>query len=168
MNKIILIGSSGSGKSTMARQLGDKLNVDVYHLDSLFWKPGWVEVPKNEQRETQKQLVRKDRWIIDGDYESTVDLRMNAADTVIFLDTNRYLCLYRVVNRWRKHRNKTRPDSGAGPDRITSSFLKWVWSYPNIVRPKVMEKIERLKDEKQIIILKTPKEVQTFVDRTIA
>jgi adenylate kinase family enzyme len=86
MKKIILIGSGGSGKSTLARKLGDKLEIDVYHLDALFWKPNWEGAPKDEQRKVQNDLVKKEEWIIDGNYGGTMDIRLNAADTVIFLD----------------------------------------------------------------------------------
>jgi len=85
MKKVILIGSGGSGKSTLARQLGNKLNIKVHHLDALFWKPNWEGVPKEEQRTVQNELVKEDEWIIDGNYGGTMDIRMNAADTIIFL-----------------------------------------------------------------------------------
>lgn len=112
MKKVVLIGPGGSGKSTLARQLGNKLTLNVYHLDALFWKPNWVGVPKDEQRKTQKDLVQKEEWIIDGNYGSTMDIRFNAADTIIFLDIHRIICVYRAFKRMIQYRNKTRPDMG--------------------------------------------------------
>jgi len=112
MKRIILIGSGGSGKSTLARQLGAKLKLKVYHLDALFWKPNWVGVPKNEQRKIQNELVKNETWIIDGNYGGTMDIRLNAADTIIFLDVHRTICVYRVFKRMLQYRNKTRPDMG--------------------------------------------------------
>lgn len=64
--KIILIGSGGSGKSTLARQLGNKLNIKVHHLDALFWKPNWEGVPREEQIAVQNNLIKDEKWIIDG------------------------------------------------------------------------------------------------------
>ena len=96
MKKIVLIGSGGSGKSTLARQLGERLKIKVYHLDALFWKPNWVGVPKDEQTKVQNDLVKKESWIIDGNYGGTMDIRLNAADTIIFLDIPRTICLYRA------------------------------------------------------------------------
>ncbi len=89
MKKIMLIGSGGSGKSTLARQLGNILNIQVYHLDAIFWKPNWEGVSKEEQISIQTDLVKKDEWLIDGNYGGTLDIRMDAADTIIFLDINR-------------------------------------------------------------------------------
>ncbi|MBA9086239.1 adenylate kinase family enzyme [Fontibacillus solani] len=77
--KIMIIGSSGSGKSTFSRKLGEALNITVYHLDVYFWKPGWVETPREEWIEFNKQLVMKQKWIIDGYYGSTMDIRVHAA-----------------------------------------------------------------------------------------
>jgi len=110
MKKIVLIGSGGSGKSTLARKLGEKLKINVYHLDALFWKPNWISVPKDEQIKVQNDLVKTEGWIIDGNYGGTMDIRLNAADTIIFLDTPRTICVYRAFKRLLKYRNKTRPD----------------------------------------------------------
>ncbi|NEY74216.1 DNA topology modulation protein, partial [Bacillus mesophilus] len=114
MKKVVLIGSGGSGKSTLARQLGEKLKINVYHLDALFWKPNWVGVLKDEQRKVQNDLVNKEEWIIDGNYGGTMDIRLNAADTIILLDINRTICVYRAFKRMMQYRNKTRPDMGEG------------------------------------------------------
>lgn len=107
MNKVVLIGSGGSGKSTLARQLGEKLKIEVFHLDALFWQPNWVGVPKNEQLQVQAALVKKETWIIDGNYGATMDIRLNAADTIIFLDISRWICMFRVFKRIVKYRNQT-------------------------------------------------------------
>lgn len=106
MKKIILIGSGGSGKSTLARQLGNKLNIKVHHLDALFWKPNWEGVPREEQIAVQNNLIKDEKWIIDGNYGGTMDIRLNAADTIIFLDIHRTICIYRAFKRIVKYRNK--------------------------------------------------------------
>ncbi|MCK0470416.1 DNA topology modulation protein [Halalkalibacter sp. APA_J-10(15)] len=165
MKKVILIGSGGSGKSTLARQLGHKLKINVYHLDALFWKPNWVGVPKDEQRKVQNDLVNKEEWLIDGNYGGTMDIRLNAADTIIFLDIHRTICVYRACKRMIQYRNKIRPDMGEGcEERIDLNFLKWIWNYPKTKRPDILIKLEQLSEDKQIIILKSPNEVQRFLD----
>lgn len=164
MNKIILIGSGGSGKSKLARKLGECLNIQVYHLDRLFWKPGWIAVPKDEQRKVQRELVRRDRWIIDGNYGGTMDIRINAADTIIFLDMPRWVCVYRVFKRWWQYRKKTRPDMGAGKERINFAFLKWVWHYPKDKKPGILKRLEQLPEEKTIIVLKSTKDVRKLLN----
>ncbi|PEL17798.1 topology modulation protein [Bacillus wiedmannii] len=165
MKKIILIGSGGSGKSTLARQLGNKLNIKVHHLDALFWKTNWEGVPKEEQRKVQNELVKEDEWIIDGNYGGTMDIRINAADTIIFLDIHRTICIYRAFKRIVKYRNKTRPDMGAGcEERFDLQFFKWIWKYPNAKRPTILKGLEQLSEEKKVIVLKSPNEVRKFLE----
>ncbi|MGE6401486.1 DNA topology modulation protein [Bacillus cereus] len=164
MKKIILIGSGGSGKSTLAKQLGNKLKIQVYHLDALFWKPNWVGVPREEQRTVQHDLIKEEKWIIDGNYGGTMDIRINAADTIIFLDIHRTICVYRAFKRIVQYRNKTRPDMGAGcEERFDLQFFKWIWEYPKTKRPAILKRIDQLNKDKRVIILKTPNEVQRFL-----
>ncbi|QHE52707.1 DNA topology modulation protein [Pontibacillus sp. HMF3514] len=163
MNKIILIGSGGSGKSTLARKMGKKLNTEVHHLDLLFWKSGWVGVPKDEQRRIQTDLVKQEQWIIDGNYGGTIDIRLRAADTIIFLDMPRLLCVYRVFKRRFQYRNQTRPDMRAGTEKVRLEFLKWVWNYPKKKKPQILARLEELSDGKNIIILRSPREARTFL-----
>ncbi|WP_121610762.1 DNA topology modulation protein [Mesobacillus foraminis] len=166
MKKIVLIGSGGSGKSTLARQLGEKLKIDVLHLDSLFWKPGWVETPREEWIDTQQYLVKGETWIMDGNYGGTMGIRLNAADTIIFLDIPRIICVYRAFKRMLQYRNKTRPDMGEGcEERFNYEFFKWIWEYPKTKRPKILERLEELSKEKEVIILKAPKEVENFLEQ---
>lgn len=164
MKRIMLIGSGGAGKSTLARRLGENLHIEVIHLDTLMWRPGWQFVEKVEQIQIQRKLVQKDEWIIDGNYSSTFDIRLDRADTIIFLNYSRYLCLYRALKRMVHYRNKTRPDMVEGNDeRLDVNFLKWIWNYPNKIKPKVMDKLSQLPKEKEVIILNNPKEAENFV-----
>ena len=84
--RIAIIGSSGSGKSTLARTLGVRLGLPVVHLDAHFWRAGWVETDKAQWQETVQALAHGERWIIDGNYSSTMDIRLPLAETIIFLD----------------------------------------------------------------------------------
>lgn len=164
MKKIMLIGSGGSGKSTLARELGKKLGTDVYHLDVLLWKPNWEGVPKEEQRKIQNNIVNKEDWIIDGNYGGTMDIRLNAADTIIFLDIHRTTCMYRAFKRMVQYRDKTRPDMAEGnEERFDLDFYKWIWCYPKTKRPGILKKLKQLSTDKEIIVLKSPKEVKQFI-----
>lgn len=166
MKKIVLIGSGGSGKSTLARHLGKKLKINVYHLDALFWKPNWIGVPKDEQRKIQNDLIKEEEWIIDGNYGGTMEIRLNAADTIIFLDIHRTICIYRAFKRIVQYRNRTRPDMGEGcEERFDLEFFKWIWEYPTTKRPVILKRLDQLSRDKKAIILKSPKEVQRFLDR---
>ncbi|MBJ8076982.1 DNA topology modulation protein [Bacillus cereus group sp. N12] len=166
MKKIIFIGSGGSGKSTLAKQLGNKLNIKVHHLDALFWKANWEGVPREEQRKVQKNLIKEEEWIIDGNYGGTMDLRLNAADTIIFLDIHRTICVYRAFKRIVQYRNKTRPDMGAGcEERLDLQFFKWIWEYPNKKKPALLKRLDQLSKGKEVIILKSPNEVKRFLKK---
>ncbi|MFN7252455.1 MAG: DNA topology modulation protein [Anaerobacillus sp.] len=166
MKKIVIIGSGGSGKSTLARKLGEKLKRKVYHLDVLFWKPNWVGVPKDEQRKVQNELVKEEEWIIDGNYGGTMEIRLNAADTIIFLDISKTICVFRAFKRMVQYRNKTRPDMGKGcKEKFDPEFFKWIWQFPTKSRPQILEQLKQLSNDKQIIILKSPKEVNKFLHR---
>ncbi|MFM9279519.1 DNA topology modulation protein [Paenibacillus jiagnxiensis] len=166
MKKIILIGSGGSGKSTLARKLGEILFIEVYHLDAIFWKPGWIGTPTEEQKAVQEELISRKSWIIDGNYGSTMDIRLQAADTIIFFDLSKWVCLYRVLKRRFQYRNKKREDMGEGcEERINFRFLKWVWKYPDKQKPIILEKLNRLSKEKEIIILKSQNDVQELLAR---
>src|SRR5436190_2972633 len=114
VQRVMIIGSGGAGKSVLARELGERLGLPVYHLDALLWRPGWVMRPKDEERALFEELVRRDAWIIDGNYGAgqSLELRLAAADTVIFLDLPRILCLGRSLKRWLTWRGRTRPDMG--------------------------------------------------------
>lgn len=165
MKRIAFIGSGGSGKSTLAQKLGRKLNIEVYHLDTLLWKPNWEPTTKEEQKRIQLELIKREQWIIDGNYNGTMDIRLEAADTIIFLDFNRVLCTYRVLKRTIKYYNRKRPDMAEGvKERLDFNFIKWVWDYPKKIRPIVMRRLENLPENKKVIILKSPKEAQQFLE----
>ena len=130
MERIIIIGCGGAGKSTLARQLGEKLNIPVIHLDKLFWKPGWVEeTPEEFDRKLVLEL-EKPRWIMDGNFNRTMPWRIGKCDAVIYLDFNRITCLWGVIKRNITNRGKVRPDMGEGcPEKIDWEFIRWVWNY---------------------------------------
>jgi len=131
MKKVAIIGSSGSGKSTFARRLGSATNLEVIHLDRIHWLPNWTETPKDEWRQKNLEIVQKKSWIIDGNYGGTMEIRLDAADTIIFLDMPRTICVYRILKRVALYRPGARPDLADGCDeKFDWEFVKWVWNYP--------------------------------------
>lgn len=165
MSRIAIIGSPGAGKSTFARQLGDITGIEVFHLDSLFWKPGWVETPRSEWVALQNWLVRRPSWIIDGNYGATMDIRIDAADTVIFLDFARRVCLYRVAKRALRYRGRTRPDMGKGcPEKIDTAFLRYIWGFRRREHETILRRLHEAKQAgKQVLSLKTRREVAGYL-----
>jgi adenylate kinase family enzyme len=167
MRKILVIGSGGAGKSVFATRLGEVLQIEVLHLDKFYWRPGWTEMPKPEWRETVEQLLQRDAWIMDGNYSGTLDLRLEACDTVIFLDMSRAVCLWRVLKRGLKYRNDSRPDMAEGcHEKIDPEFISWVWNYSKRSRPKIVELLKSNSNKKKIIWLRSHSDVERFLTET--
>lgn len=167
--RIGIIGSGGSGKSAVARQLGTILGIEVIHLDALFWKPGWVETPKAEWRALQEALVLRETWIMDGNYQGTIAIRLAAADTIVFLDLPRAVCLWRVLGRWLRYRGTARPELAPGcPERLDWAFLRWIWKYPHNNRPALMHLLNDHAQSKTVVILRTPSQARRFLGEIAA
>ncbi len=169
MRKVLIVGSGGAGKTFLATRLGELLGLPVIHLDALYWRPGWERPHEETWRETVDELVRRDCWIMDGNYGSTLDIRLKACDTVVFLAFPRLLCLYNVLRRAVIYRGKTRPDLNPGcpeqlPDR---EFLGWIWSYPRKRTPKLLDTLRAYEGRKQIFILRSPSETGRFLKQLI-
>lgn len=164
MEKILIIGSCGAGKSTFARRLGAILKLEVIHLDSLYWSSGWVETPKDRWRTTVEELLKRDSWIIDGNYGGTLDIRLKACDGVIFLDVPRLTCLWRVLKRVALYSEGSRPDMAAGcPEKVDWEFIKFIWDYPRKRKPAIIEKLKFHSQSKTVIILKSQAEIESFL-----
>lgn len=164
MRKVLVIGPGGAGKSTLARRLGELLNITVLHLDKFYWHSGWIETPKPDWLKTVEEMLKGDAWIMDGNYSGTLDIRFQACDTVIFLDMARTFCLWRVVKRALMYRNKSRPDMAEGcPERLTLEFILWIWNYPRRTRPKIVRMLESSHGEKRIVWLQSQREVERFL-----
>lgn len=162
MKKIVIVGSPGSGKSTLALKLKDTLNLPIYHLDALFHKPNWEPTPKEEWDQFLKELVKKDQWIIDGNYQRSLEQRLKEADTIIFLDYPKYLNLWRALKRRWVYRNRDRSDRAPGCDeKLSFSFIKFILTYP---RKDTLSKIDLHKSNKKIFIHSSPKQTKQFID----
>ncbi|MFM5895862.1 MAG: AAA family ATPase [Novosphingobium sp.] len=130
MQRVLVIGSPGAGKSTLAHKLADRTGLPLFHLDQMHWLPGWIERDRDEGRAELAGVLAGERWIIDGNYGSSLPMRLERADTVIWLDYPTALCLGRVVKRWRKHRGHTRPDMTEGcPERFDLEFIHYVLTF---------------------------------------
>lgn len=142
MERILILGCAGCGKSTLAKTLGEKLDLPVYHLDVYFWQPNWVEADPVEFAEKQKELVSGDKWIIDGNYRKTIDIRLERCDTILYLDFPRLTALFGVIRRYFKYKNKERDTIGVGcKETIDKEFIKWIWHFKKNSKPKIFQSI---------------------------
>lgn len=164
MQRILVVGSGGSGKSTLSVRLGSLLGLPVIHLDALYWSPGWVEPDKKQWAQTVRQVIDQNAWILDGNYSGTLAERIAACDTVVFLDVSRFVCVWRVLKRVVRYRGESRPDMSPGcPERINLPFLLWIWNYPNRSRRKVLELLETMSVTKNVVHLRTQSDVERFI-----
>jgi len=144
MRRVVILGSSGAGKSTFARALGARLGVPVVHLDALFWQPGWVEPAPEAFRAAVAGALAGDAWVSDGNFVGrTFNLRLPRADTVIFLHQPRWLCVSRVLWRWLTAFGRTRPDMAEGcAENMTWDFFLWVWRFEAKHQPRIIAAAE--------------------------
>ena len=148
MKKVIVIGCPGSGKSTVSRALHNKTGIPLYHLDMMYWNADKTTVEKSVFLERLSDVLEKDKWIIDGNYGSTMELRMAACDTAIFLDYPLDVCLDGIKER----RGKPRSDMPWIETEEDAEFIEFIKNYNEQQKPKVLELLEKYRD-KNIIIL---------------
>lgn len=162
MRKVVIIGPAGAGKSTLARELGAILHMDVFHLDRYFWQPGWKERPKDARVEKLQELVQQDRWIIEGAYFSTSDIRLQSCDTVIVLDMPLYLCFWRVLVR--RFSKQLRPDLPDGcKERLSIRYMAKLLLFPFIGRKTLVNKLDKVKHG-ECIVLHSRIEAEAFLN----
>lgn len=164
MKKIMIVGSAGAGKSTLARKLNEIIGIKLFHLDKLFWKPDWECISREELEEKIRSVITLDSWIIDGNYSSTMEMRLKEADTIIFLDFPLWLCLWGVIKRRFMYEGKIRPDITEGcKEKLDWEFIKWILTFPFKERKAIHEKINQYSKEKNVFIFKNRKEVKEFI-----
>jgi adenylate kinase family enzyme len=162
MDRVAVVGPGGAGKSTFARQLGDRTGMPVVHLDHYFWQPGWVETPEDAWPQRQAALLAGDRWIADGNYGRTFDVRFERADTVIVISPSRWACVAGALSRSIRNRGAEVQAEGC-PERIKYSFYRWIWSYNRDSRPRLDAAIGR-HDHLQIFELTSRTAIRKFLD----
>ena len=163
MQRILVIGCGGAGKSTLSRQIGERLQLPVLHLDAHYWQPGWIEPNREDWAQTVAALTARDAWVMDGNYSGTLPMRLAACDRVVFLDLPRWRCLWRVCRRSLTYRGRTRPDMAEGcPERLEWAFFKWIWQFPRQTRPRLEAMLAQVQG-KQVIRLRSPGEVRGFL-----
>ena len=137
MQRILVLGPCGAGKSTFAVRLGETLGLPVIHLDKEYWRAGWVEPPDDEWFARVDQLIARDRWVMDGNYGGTLARRLKRADLVVNLDYARRVFFPRMVWRLLTNWGRTRPDMAEGcTERFDLEFWRYTWRYRIDVLPR--------------------------------
>ena len=162
MQRVLVMGSSGSGKSTFARRLSDMTGIPTVSIDALFWKPGWIESDREDFEHRMTEAAQQSRWIMDGNYtrNGAGELRRRLADTVIWFDLPRSTCMLGILRRIAGSYGKVRPEMAEGcPERLDLEFFRYVWTYRREQRPKLLSYFTALRPDQSFVC---------FTDRTQA
>ena len=164
MERVLVIGCSGAGKSVFSRRLSERTGLPVIHLDREFWQPGWMPTAPDAWRQRVAALAAEPRWIMDGQFGRTLALRLTRADTVFVFDMPRWLCLARVLRRTVRHFGRTRSDMAPGcVERFDREFLIYIWNYKHTHRPRHQAALEGFAGE--VIVLRRPSDARAYLAR---
>lgn len=156
----MIIGCPGSGKSTFSRALHKITNIPLFHLDMMYWNSDRTTVEKAVFRKRLSDAIQQNEWIIDGNYGSTMELRLQACDTVIFLDYPLEICLDGI----RERRGKARSDMPwiENEDEEDVEFIEFIKSYNSQSKPQIMELL-KLYPDKNVFIFTNRTEADDFL-----
>ena len=156
----MIIGCPGSGKSTFSRVLHQITGIPLFHLDMMYWNSDRTTVEKSVFRKRLSDTIQQNEWIIDGNYGSTIELRLQACDTVIFLDYPLEICLDGI----RERRGKARSDMPwiENEDEEDAEFIEFIKSYNSQSRPQIMDLL-KLYSDKNIFIFNNRTEADEFL-----
>ncbi|MBC8531485.1 AAA family ATPase [Christensenellaceae bacterium NSJ-53] len=167
MERILIIGGNGCGKTTLARELSERLGLPLVHLDALYWRDNWKSVSEPEFDALLLEELRKPRWVIDGNIIRTLPLRLEYCDTVIYMDFSRVQCVCGAVKRLIRYYGKSRPDMGGYcPERLTKEkfdFFRSIWRMDQRNREQFYDMLANRGDT-QMVVLKNRGQVKNFLE----
>lgn len=151
VNKISIIGGSGTGKTTLANNLGNELNIPVYHIDGIHHLENWKVRDKSERDKIILEKVNERKWVMDGTYTSTLNQRLESSDLVIYLDYSRFAQVKGALGRYIKNPGKEKAEIPGCKEQISLGFLLLVWNWRKNKRNKIIEAINKIDKEKVLI-----------------
>ena len=160
MKKIIVIGCPGSGKSYFSKKLKDILNYPIYHLDLIWNKPDKTTISREEFDSILNKIFLEDTWIMDGNYQRTLEMRINACDTIILLDFDLEVSLEGATSRVGQQRD----DMPWKEESLSEEFKNKILSFREEKLPEIYKLLDKYKDEKEIIIFKNREESNNYLD----
>ncbi|MDT8718058.1 AAA family ATPase [Clostridium sp. 19966] len=168
MERILIIGGNGCGKTTLAQKLARKLELPLIHLDILYWRDNWQNASKDEFDDLLLKELSKPKWILDGNINRTIPLRLKYCDTLIYMDFSRTICVYGAIKRVIKNYGKSRLDMGGYcPEKFDKDkieFIKSIWKHDKENRKRFYD---ILNNESAVnkIVLKNRRQVNKFLQR---
>jgi hypothetical protein len=166
VKRVLVTGPVGAGKSRLARKLGERLGIPVLHLDTMFWKPGWVATPPDEWEELQRRKLAGDSWVADAQFDDMLPDWLGAADTVVFVDVSPARCLWRVGRRRLNRDTSVGVPAGTQPGPFHRSLLKFLrnqWRYRTRVRGELLAELERQDNGRRVFVLRRASDEGAFL-----
>lgn len=160
MLKVIVIGCPGAGKSIFARALRDATDLPLHHLDQIWHKPDKSNISEEEFDERLNQIIQGEKWIIDGNYQRTLEVRLAACDTVFLLDYPLEVCLAGAQSRI----GTKREDLPWVETEFDEEFKQWITDFPKAQLPNIYELLERHREGKDIFVLKSRTETEQYLN----
>ena len=161
MKKVIVIGCPGSGKTTFAEKLNKLTGLPIYYLDAIWHKPDKTHIPREEFDRRISEIFAAPEWIIDGNYNRTIEMRLKECDTVFLFDLPTEVCLQGATERI----GKGRYDLPWIEKELDPEFESFIKEFPKTTLPQIYELLEKYKKEKQVIVFKSRKDADEFLKR---
>lgn len=166
MKRVMIVGQPGAGKSTLARALGERTGLPVYHIDKIHWKPGWNERPRDEKTQMCSDIHAKDQWIFEGGHSVTWKERLARCDTLIWIDLEMWRRMFRVTRRSLRDWGKVRPDMQADcPEQFSLEFYQFIWRTNKSARAKLSHLFNTAPRDKTRIYLGSDEDTRSFLSQ---
>ena len=161
MKRAVVIGCSGSGKSVFSRKLRDTTGLPLYYLDMIWHKPDGTNISREEFDEKLGSIISRDSWIIDGNYQRTLETRIKACDTVFLFDLPTEVCVEGALSRI----GKKREDMPWFENELDPEFRQWIESFRANQLPEVYRLLEKYKNSREIVVFRTREQADKFIEK---
>lgn len=161
MKRTVVIGCSGSGKSVFSRKLRDTTGLSLYYLDMIWHKPDGTNISREEFDKQLDSIISRDSWIIDGNYQRTLETRIKACDTVFLFDLPTEICIEGALSRI----GKKREDMPWFENELDPEFRQWIESFRANQLPEVYRLLEKYKNNREIVVFRTREQADKFIEK---
>lgn len=163
MKRTVVIGCSGSGKSVFSRKLLDVTGLTLYYLDMIWHKPDGTNISREEFDKQLDSIISRDSWIIDGNYQRTLETRIKACDTVFLFDLPTEICIEGALSRI----GKKREDMPWFENELDPEFRQWIESFRANQLPEVYRLLEKYKNNREIVVFRTREQADKFIEKLV-
>ena len=163
MKRTVVIGCSGSGKSVFSRKLRDDTVLSLYYLDMIWHKPDGTNISREEFDKQLDSIISRDSWIIDGNYQRTLETRIKACDTVFLFDLPTEICIEGALSRI----GKKREDMPWFENELDPEFRQWIESFRANQLPEVYRLLEKYKNNREIVVFRTREQANKFIEKLV-